>query len=63
MRIVLQIVSYLALAGTVLPSVAFLVGKMDLDQVGTAMLIAAVVWFVVTPMWMGREKAGHASDS
>ena len=50
MRIVLQIVSYLALAGTVLPSVAFLFGKMDLDQVGTAMLIAAVVWFVVTPM-------------
>jgi len=55
MRRALQIASWLALAATVVPSVLFLSGKMELDAVKWTMLIATIVWFVVTPMWMGRK--------
>lgn len=56
MRLVLQILSWTALAMTILPSMLFLGGKMELDAVKTAMVIATVLWFVVTPLWMGREQ-------
>lgn len=55
MRIALQIVSWIALALAVLPSVLFLAGRMDLDQVKLWMLIGSVAWFAVTPWWMERK--------
>ena len=57
MRTLYQSLSWLALAATVLPSVLFLGGKLDLDQTKMSMLVATVAWFVVTPMWMGRTPA------
>lgn len=55
MRTALQIISWLALAATIGPSVAYFLGAIDLDRMKLAMLIATVVWFVVTPSWMGRR--------
>ena len=60
MRIVFQILSWLALAGTLLPSVMFLGGVLELDQVKTVMLVATVVWFVCTPVWMGRAPVAES---
>ena len=60
MRRVLQALSWIALAATVLPSVLLLTGRMELDDVKSAMLVATIVWFVATPLWMGREKVAHA---
>jgi hypothetical protein len=54
MRVVLQIVSWVALAAAIVPSILFLAGKMDLDQSKWVLLAATVVWFVATPLWMGR---------
>lgn len=54
-RPILQVVSWLALAGTVLPSCLFVANSMELDSVKTAMLVATVVWFVATPLWMQRN--------
>ena len=54
MRYVLQTLSWLALAATILPSVVFLAGRLDLAQVQWIMLAAALVWFTVTPFWMER---------
>jgi len=56
MRIVLQILSWIALGMTAVPSMLFLGGKMDLDRVKLWMIIATILWFIVTPLWMGREK-------
>ena len=56
MRIILQLISGFALVSTVLPSVFFMVGRIELDQVKWFMLLATIVWFVVTPLWMGRVK-------
>lgn len=58
MRVVLQVISWVSLAVTLLPSVGFLTGQMSLDDVKLVMLIAAIVWFVATPLWMGRPQGG-----
>ncbi|TWU30244.1 hypothetical protein [Bythopirellula polymerisocia] len=54
MRILLQLVSAIALIATILPSIMFLTGSLDLTQTKLAMLIASVVWFIATPLWMGQ---------
>lgn len=56
MRIILQIISWLALVFVILPSVLFLAGTLKLPQTKIIMLAATIVWFVVTPFWMGREQ-------
>ena len=51
-----QIVSWLSLVILVMPSVLFLMGTFSsLDQVKLIMLVATVVWFVSTPLWMWNE--------
>jgi hypothetical protein len=54
-RIVLQIISWVALALAVVPSALFLAGRMELDQVKWLMLLGAIVWFAVTPFWMDKK--------
>lgn len=56
MRLALQIISWLALAMTVLPSLVYLSGNILLDRVKWIMALATVVWFVVTPFWMGKKQ-------
>jgi hypothetical protein len=56
MRRVLQIISWLSLAATILPSVLFLAGRITLDQSKWALLAATIAWFAATPFWMGRPK-------
>ena len=52
-----QIVSWLSLVILIMPSVLFLMGTFSsLDQVKLIMLVATVVWFVSTPLWMWKEK-------
>ena len=48
-------VSVIALAGTLLPAVFFMAGRMELDAVKLWMLVATVVWFVATPVWMNER--------
>lgn len=45
LRRLLRIISWLALAGTLLPAIAYFRGTLDLDAVKRWMLIATVVWF------------------
>ena len=55
MRAVARVISWLALAGTILPPLLFFADRMTLDQVKLWMLVATVAWFVATPVWMDRE--------
>lgn len=50
-----QIISYLSLVWLTVPSVMFWMGRMELATVKWHMLLASVVWFVATPLWMGRK--------
>jgi len=56
MRLILQIISGLALVMTILPSIVYCFGKMELDSVIWLLNLASVVWFVVTPFWMDRKE-------
>lgn len=60
MRIILQVASWAALAATILPPLLFLANRLDLGQTKWLMLAATAVWFVATPLWMGR-KVGSAA--
>jgi hypothetical protein len=55
-RIALQCISWIALAATLLPSILFLAGSIDLATCSGLMLVATLVWFAATPFWMGRER-------
>jgi hypothetical protein len=51
-RFLAQCVSLLSLAGTIAPAVLFLVGRMDLATVHSAMLWATAAWFASAALWM-----------
>ena len=52
----LQLTSAAALAATIVPSAMYLFGSLDLASAQWTMLGATAVWFIATPLWMGREK-------
>ena len=55
MKRIAQTLSYLALAATLLPAVLFFADRLDLPVVKLWMLVAALVWFVATPLWMEHK--------
>jgi hypothetical protein len=57
MRSVLQLLSWAALAATIVPALYYLAGATSLATLKTWMLWATVVWFMVTPLWMGRRRS------
>jgi hypothetical protein len=56
MRLLLQIVSWVALAATALAPVFYAAGQVELTHTKLAMLLATIVWFATVPFWMGRPK-------
>ncbi len=55
MKRVAQLVSYAALAGTVLPPVLFFADKLTLPATQLWMLGAAFLWFLSAPFWMEHK--------
>lgn len=55
MKTIAVAASVIALAGTILPAGLFMAGRVDLDAVKLWMLIATVVWFVATPVWLTEK--------
>ena len=55
MKRIAEIISWLALAGTLLPALLFFSGTLDLPQVKLSMTLSMVAWFVATPLWMEHE--------
>lgn len=47
-----KLVGLAALAGTIIPPVAFLCGAMSLDLVKGIMFVSTILWFVAAPLWM-----------
>lgn len=56
MRTVWQTLSWASLAGTVAAALLYWADRATLPQAKVALVVAMVVWFVATPLWMGREK-------
>ena len=55
MKRLAQIISYFALAATLVPALLFFADKLELPQVQLWMLIAAIVWFLTAPLWMEHK--------
>ena len=55
MKSVFSIISYAALALLTVPSMLYFAGKMELDSMKLLMLIATVVWYITTPLWMEKK--------
>jgi hypothetical protein len=56
MRLVLQIVSWAALAATALAPALYAAGQVALPRTQLVMLLATIAWFATTPFWMDRAK-------
>jgi hypothetical protein len=54
-RRILQVISWSACLATIVPALLYFVGALSLERMQAVMLIAAIVWFAVTPWWMGRR--------
>lgn len=54
MKTAARLISLVALAGTILPPVLFFTGSISLDATKLWMLVATIVWFAATPIWMDR---------
>ncbi|HOW64785.1 MAG TPA: hypothetical protein P5186_13850 [Candidatus Paceibacterota bacterium] len=54
MKHVAQLISGLALAGTLLPSLLFFADRITLPQVQFWMVIATIAWFASSSLWMER---------
>jgi hypothetical protein len=57
MNISLRLVSLVALAATLVPSLLCFAGTIELDTVKTSALVGTLVWFAATPLWMGRDSS------
>ena len=57
-----RLVSLLALAATIVPSVLYFMGAIGHDAVKWTTLVGTTVWFVATPLWMGRELPVDATE-
>ncbi len=53
---ILKIISYLALAGTIVPAMLVFFGDMQLETNKAIMAIAMVIWFVTVPFWINKSK-------
>ena len=58
MKRIAQLISVLALLATLLPSMMYFAGQMELPAVKTWMLVATVVWFISATFWMEHKIAG-----
>ena len=52
MKTLLQLLSALALAGTIVPPLLFFGDLLPLDHMKVWMTVATLVWFAATPWWM-----------
>ena len=56
MRLLLQIVSWSALAATAIAPILFAAGQLSLPRAKLLMLLAAIAWFATAPLWTGQPK-------
>jgi hypothetical protein len=56
------IISLVALAATIVPSCLFFLGTIGHDSAKAIALVGTAIWFIATPLWMGRELPVDAKE-
>lgn len=62
MRTVLKIISYLALALTLIPAFLVFAGILSLETNKDLMFAGTIAWFLTAPFWMNLEKETQAIE-
>ncbi len=55
MRIILIVIALLSLVLLMLPSILFLIGRMELDAVKYMMIGATILWFATGTPWLWKR--------
>lgn len=55
MKILIKIGSFLGLALTIVPSLSFFTGDLELSQMKVYMGVGMVLWFVTAPFWINKS--------
>lgn len=55
MKTIAMPLGLLALAGSIVPPILFMLGLLGQEPMKQLMLASTVVWFVTAPMWMKSE--------
>ena len=50
-----KIISWIALAALIVPSILFLGGRVELHNVKLIMMLVTIVWFITAGFWMWRN--------
>lgn len=59
---IIKIISYLALAGTIIPSLMVFFSGLDLQQNKNIMAVSMIIWFATAPFWINRKSEEEATD-
>ena len=62
MKSAAKLVSLVALAATIVPSLCYFAGAVGHDAVKWSALAGTALWFAATPLWMGRELPVDAAE-
>ena len=62
MKIVLKVISYLALAMVVLAPALFYAERISLEQNKVLLLAATIVWFATSPFWMLARRSSETTN-
>ena len=46
MKTLIQLIGYISIIVLIVPSMLYLAGRMELEQLKTIMIVATIVWFV-----------------
>lgn len=57
MKRIAQVISWAALAATLVPPCLFFADKLPLNATQQWLLGAAILWFLTAPLWMERKAA------
>ncbi len=60
--ILLKTISYLALGGTIIPSLLVFFGDMNLTTNKRIMAVSMVVWFITAPFWINKNSEKEATE-
>ncbi len=63
LKVIAQLVSVVALCGTVLPAFGYFSGAITLDRAQLLILVATVAWFLSAPAWMEHWRRGRGGKS
>ena len=53
--LLLKIISYFALIGTIIPSLLVFFGDMSIETNKTIMTTSMIVWFITAPFWINKN--------